>query len=62
MKFCIVNQENQIITNMIVCETAKLAAQFGAVPSYDGARIGAPYSPPTDPTPEDILNTLLGVI
>ena len=60
MEYCVV--QSGLIVNMIVCENAQLAAQFGAVPSYDGARIGAPYSPPADPTPEDILNTLLGVI
>ena len=60
MEYCVV--QSGFIVNMIVCENAQLAAQFGAVPSYDGARIGAPYSPPADPTPEDILNTLLGVI
>lgn len=60
MEYCVV--QSGLIVNMIVCENAQLAAQFGAAPRYDGARIGAPYSPPADPTPEDILNTLLGVM
>lgn len=40
------------ITNIIVCASAEIAAQFGAVPSYDGARIGDPYDPPLPPEPE----------
>lgn len=59
MEYCVV--QSGLIVNMIVCENAQIAAQFDAVPSYDGARIGVPYSPPTDPTLEDILNALLGV-
>lgn len=34
------------IINIIVCDSDEIAAQFGAVPSYEGARIGDPYNPP----------------
>ena len=37
---------DNIITNIIVCADDATAASFGAVPSYDGARIGDPYDPP----------------
>lgn len=40
------------ITNIIVCADDTTAASFGAVPSYDGARIGEPYDPPLPPEPE----------
>ena len=43
---------DNIITNIIVCASDEIAAQFGAVPSYDGARIGDPYDPPPPPEPE----------
>lgn len=43
---------DNIITNIIVCASDEAAAQFGAVPSYEGARIGDPYSPPPPPEPE----------
>lgn len=43
---------DNIITNIIVCDSDEAAAQFGAVPSYDGARIGDPYNPPPAPDPE----------
>ena len=43
---------DNIITNIIVCASDEIAAQFGAVPSYDGARIGDPYNPPPAPDPE----------
>lgn len=43
---------DNIITNIIVCADDATAASFGAVPSYDGARIGAPYDPPPAPEPE----------
>ena len=49
--YCILSNEH-IITNIIVCDNDKTAAQFGAVPSYDGARIGDPYNPPPEPEPE----------
>ena len=48
MNYCIVNDEN-VIKNIIVCESDEIAAQFGAVISYDGAAIGAAYSPPPPP-------------
>lgn len=40
------------ITNIIVCDDDAAAASFGAVPSYDGARIGDAYNPPPEPEPE----------
>ena len=43
---------DNIITNIIVCASDEAAAQFGAMPSYDGARIGDPYAPPPPPEPE----------
>ena len=49
---------DNIITNIIVCTSDEIAAQFGAVPSYDGARIGDPYAPPPPPEPEPTAPTL----
>ena len=49
MRYCIVT--DGIIVNIIVCDSDETASQFGAVPSYDGARIGAPYDPPPPPEP-----------
>lgn len=67
MDYCIVNAEN-IIENIIVCEDDSAAEEFGAVPSYDGASIGAAYDPPDpkpapepEPTADEVLNALLGV-
>lgn len=54
MNYCIV--ENGVIENIIVCEDDATAAQFGALPSYDGADIGTPYDPPPSP-PEPIEYT-----
>lgn len=48
MNYCIVNPDG-IIENIIVCESDEIAAQFGAVASYDGAAIGEAYSPPPPP-------------
>lgn len=48
MNYCIVNSDG-IIENIIVCESDEVAAQFGAVASYDGATIGEAYSPPPQP-------------
>lgn len=48
MNYCIVNSDG-IIENIIVCESDGVAAQFGAVASYDGAAIGEAYSPPPPP-------------
>lgn len=48
MNYCIVNPDG-IIENIIVCESDEVAAQFGAVSSYDGAAIGEAYSPPPPP-------------
>ena len=50
MKYIIIT--DNIITNIIVCASDEVAAQFGAVPSYDGARIGDSYQPPPEPAPE----------
>ena len=62
MDYCILNGEN-IIENMIVCEDDATAELFGAVPAYEGARIGTPYAPPTpappEPTAEDITLDML---
>ena len=67
MNYCILNDDN-IIENIIVCEDDATAEAFGAVPSYDGARIGAAYDPPDpepapepEPTADEVLNALLGV-
>lgn len=51
MDYCILNDET-IIENMIVCEDDATAELFGAVPAYEGARIGAPYAPPSPAPPE----------
>lgn len=48
MNYCIVNADG-IIENIIVCESDEVAAQFGAVASYDGATIGESYNPPPPP-------------
>ena len=40
------------ITNIIVCDDDATATSLGAVPSYDGARIGDSYAPPPPPEPE----------
>lgn len=50
MNYCILS--GNIITNIIVCDSDEIAAQFGAVPSYDGASIGEEYAPPPEPEPE----------
>ena len=43
MNYCIV--EDGIIVNIIVCEDDVTAELFGAVASYEGARIGDTYDP-----------------
>lgn len=48
MNYCIVDADG-IIENIIVCESDEVAAQFGAVASYDGAAIGEAYNPPPPP-------------
>ena len=55
MNYCILSNENTI-SNIIVCENDEIAYQFGAVPSYDGAKIGDPYDPPPAPEPEPTLD------
>ena len=47
---------DNIITNIIVFASDEIAAQFGAVPSYDGARIGDTYSPPEPEPPAPTLD------
>lgn len=44
------------ITNIIVCDDDQTAASFGAVPWYEGARIGDTYSPPPPPEPDPTLD------
>ena len=46
--------QNGIISNIIVCSDDTTAASFGAMPSYDGARIGDPYNPPLPPKPDPL--------
>ena len=48
MEYCIV--EDGVIVNIIVAE-ADFAGEIGALPGYDGAAIGVPYTPPA-PEPE----------
>lgn len=61
-EYCVLTSDN-IIENIIVCKDDSSAALFGAVPSYDGATIGAEYNPPVEPGPtpaqlrEDAYNT-----
>lgn len=55
MKEYIILKQNTI-TNIIVCDSDETAAQFSAVPSYEGARIGDPYDPPPAPDPEPTLD------
>lgn len=50
MDYCIV--EDGVIVNMIVAE-ADFAEEIGALPGYDGAAIGAAYSPPPPPPTTD---------
>ena len=54
MKYIIIT--DNIITNIIVCASDEAAAQFGAVPGYEWARIGEPYDPPPEPEPEPTLD------
>ena len=55
--------DDGIIQNLIVCDNDKTANQLGALPGYDGATIGEPYSPP-EPEPvltlEDRVTSLEG--
>ena len=64
MNYCILSDANTI-ANIIVCENDDTAAQLRAVPSYDGANIGDPYSPPEPepvPTLEDRVANLENAI
>lgn len=49
MNYCIINNENRI-ENIIVSDES-FANSIGALPMYDGAKIGDVYSPPI-PEPE----------
>lgn len=44
MNYCIVNEQN-VISNMIVCENDDVAKQLGATSSYPDAKIGDEYDP-----------------
>lgn len=44
MKYCIVD-ENNIVSNIIVCDDDVTAKELGAVFYYDGASIGSKYDP-----------------
>ena len=58
MNYCILN-DKKTIENMIVCENYATAELFGAVPSYEGAKIGDKYDPPPPPpTLEERVGTL----
>lgn len=58
MNYCIVNDEN-IIENIIVADE-EFAESIGAKPSYDGATIGASYSPPApEPTWNEDVDAML---
>ena len=71
MDYCIVNEQN-IISNMIVCENDDVAKQLGATSSYPGAKIGDEYDPynyyaldelkKKVNEQEILINTLTGVI
>lgn len=53
--------EDNIITNIVVAEP-DIAEELGLLPWYDGARIGAAYTPPAEvqpPTVEDITLDML---
>ncbi len=51
--------ENNRIVNIIVCND-DILPEFGAVPSYEGARIGDPYGPPPPPDPPPTLEERVG--
>ena len=53
---------DNLITNIIVCADDATVASFGAVPSYDGARIGDPYDPPPAPDPEPTLDERVSIM
>lgn len=46
--YLVVNEDN-VIENIIVCDSDIVATDIGAVPYYDGATIGEAYSPPPPP-------------
>ncbi|MGI5906819.1 MAG: hypothetical protein ACOX85_11320 [Candidatus Pararuminococcus gallinarum] len=57
MNYCVLTSKN-IIENIIVCNSDKTATEFGAVPSYIGARIGELYNPPPPPEPEPTVEDI----
>ena len=71
MKYCIVD-ENNIVSNIIVCDDDTTAKELGAVFYYDGAAIGSKYDPynyyaldelnKKVNEQEILINTLTGVI
>ena len=71
MNYCIVD-ENNIITNIIVCADDETAKSLGAVKGYDMARIGSQYDPYNYHALDELkkkvneqeilINTLTGVI
>lgn len=44
MNYCIVD-DNNIISNIIVCDDDATAKKMGAISGYDGATIGTKYDP-----------------
>ena len=63
MTYCILD-ESKIIRKKIICENDEDAMEFfGAMPSYEGARIGDEYNPPPpepEPEPEPTEVQMLG--
>ena len=50
MRFLLIR--NDVISNIIVSDES-FATHIGALPYYDGAKIGQTYSPPYTPTLEE---------
>ena len=50
---------DNLITNIIVCASDEIAAQFGAVPSYEVARIVDTYDPLPVAEGHGLINLLL---
>lgn len=51
MNYCFVNDENRI-TNIIVCDDPQFASEIKALPCADDSTIGDPYIPLTLPDPD----------
>lgn len=59
--YCLMNNDN-VITNIFVCESEELAQDLHAKPFYDGATIGELYNPPikhSEPSQLDIVQAQL---